>query len=68
MPGEKLLLSKRETAQRLSVSLRTVDNLLARGELKARRIGRRVLIHEDDLERFARHDHATQPQDEKHDQ
>jgi hypothetical protein len=37
--------------------LRTLQNLVARKELPARRIGRRVLIHSRDLVSFARHDH-----------
>jgi excisionase family DNA binding protein len=49
----KLLFSKREAAQRLSISIRTLENLLATKELEARRIGRRVLIPATVLERFA---------------
>jgi excisionase family DNA binding protein len=49
----KLLFSKREAAQRLSISIRTLENLLATKELEARRIGRRVLIPATVLESFA---------------
>lgn len=49
----KLLFSKREAAQRLSISIRTLENLLATKELEARRIGRRVLIPAAVLESFA---------------
>jgi len=49
----KLLFSKREAAQRLSISVRTLENLLATKELEARRIGRRVLIPAAVLEHFA---------------
>jgi excisionase family DNA binding protein len=57
--NDQILLSKRETARLLSVSLRTVDNLIARRELAARRVGRRVLIPRRTLEEFARRDHHT---------
>ena len=39
-----LLHSKIEAAAMLSVSARTIDNLIAMKELPVRRIGRRVLI------------------------
>jgi len=56
---DQMLLSKREAARMLSVSLRTVDNLIACRELPARRVGRRVLIPRRALEEFARRDHPT---------
>ena len=47
----KLLYSKEDAAFVLSVSLRTVDNLILRKELKiTKRIGARVLIHAKDLD------------------
>lgn len=55
----KLLFSLRENARALAVSKRTVENLIAAGLLKTRRIGRRVLIHRKDLEEFARRDHPS---------
>jgi excisionase family DNA binding protein len=56
---QNILVSKRRAAEALSVSLRTVDNLIARRELPARRIGKRVLIPWRSLENFSRTDHAT---------
>lgn len=56
---EKVLLNKRAAAEALSVSIRTVDNLLAAREIHAVRIGRRILFRLDDLQRFAKRDHAT---------
>jgi excisionase family DNA binding protein len=53
----RLLFPKAEAARLLGVSLRTVDYMLARGDLKARRIGKRVLFERSELERFARRDH-----------
>lgn len=51
--SEKLLLGKRESARVLGVSVRMIDYLIAQGELTARRIGRRVLLHYQDLREFA---------------
>lgn len=61
MPDQVIFHSKKKTARLLDVSPRTVDTLIATGELKCRRIGRRVLIHHRTLEQFARRDHATRP-------
>ncbi len=57
MDMEAVLISKKEAARLLSLSLRTIDNLIARKQLAARRIGRRVLISRQELEKFARRDH-----------
>lgn len=54
-----LLVSKRDAAQMLAVSVRTIDNLLAARELPSRRVGRRVLIPRRALEQFVRKDHGT---------
>ena len=53
MDKQKLLYSKRETAQTLSLSLRTVDVLIARNELQIKRVGKRVLVVGQSLARFA---------------
>jgi excisionase family DNA binding protein len=52
---EKLAYTRRESADLLSISLRTLDSLLSRKELRFTRIGRRVLITREDLERVLRH-------------
>ena len=57
----KLLYSKKEAADLLGISLRTVDNLIGRKELAVRRVGRRVLVPFTELERFTRRDHRTNP-------
>jgi excisionase family DNA binding protein len=59
----KVLIGKKEVATMLSVSIRTIDNLIACHELIARKIGRRTLIPISSLEAFARRDHATQDED-----
>jgi excisionase family DNA binding protein len=54
---KKILLSKRDAA--LSLSVRTIENLIARKELIARRVGRRCLIPAASLEAFAKRDHPS---------
>jgi excisionase family DNA binding protein len=49
-----LLVTREEAAEALRLSLRTVDKLLAAGQILARRVGRRVLIPRTEIERFAR--------------
>ena len=50
----QVLLSKREAADALGVSLRMLDYLIARKELSVTRIGRRVLVLRKTVEEFAR--------------
>jgi len=57
--NEKVLYTKREAAQMLSISVRSLDYLIVSRQLAARRIGRRVLIHRDAIEQFARLDHSS---------
>jgi len=52
---EKLLYTKRDCAQMLSMCVRTIDNLITSKQLPIRRIGRRVLVHRDVLFQFAKH-------------
>jgi len=65
LQASPLLLSRRTAAALLSVSLRTIDNLLARRELVSRRVGRRVLIPRAALDSFTKRDHATAPGGER---
>lgn len=51
---EQLLVGRREAAEALGISLRTLDYMIARGQLVARQIGRRVLIQRSELEKFAK--------------
>ena len=57
----KILYSRQEAAELLSLSLRSLVVLIDRGELPVRRIGRRVLVPRASLEAFARRDHKMQP-------
>jgi len=56
-PEDKLLLSRQEAAVLLSISQRSLDYLIANKVLRVRRIGSRVLIPVQDLQRFVRADH-----------
>jgi excisionase family DNA binding protein len=55
-PEQPLLLTKRDAAHLLSVSLRTIDNLIAAKRLAVRRIGRRSLIPRQSIELLAKRD------------
>jgi excisionase family DNA binding protein len=56
MTDQRLLLTKRDAAFLLSVSLRTIDNLIASKRLAVRRIGRRSLIPRQSVELLAKRD------------
>jgi excisionase family DNA binding protein len=56
--GEPILLSKREAARSLSISIRTLDGLIASNKIRTCRIGRRVLVARKGLEQFAGGDHG----------
>jgi excisionase family DNA binding protein len=56
-PENKLLVSREEASQMLSISQRALDYLVATKRLPARRIGGRVLIPVSDLRHYARFDH-----------
>ena len=51
--GEPILLSKREAARSLSISIRMLDKLIASKRISVRKIGRRVLIAPQWLQQFA---------------
>jgi hypothetical protein len=54
---EKLLYSRRDTAEALSLSIRSIDYLITTGQLTARRVGGKILIPASAVRRFAREDH-----------
>lgn len=53
----KILFDRRSAAFALSISVRSLDYLIAGGQLKTRHVGRKVLIHRSELRRFAQVDH-----------
>ena len=54
--SQELLLSKDRAAFLLSISVGTLEGLIARGDLPVRRVGKRVLIPRAALEEFAQRD------------
>ena len=56
-PGSKILVSREEAAQLLSISVRGIDYLLATRRLPFRKIGGRVLISVAELRKYAQGDH-----------
>jgi excisionase family DNA binding protein len=55
----KALLSLPEFSVLASISPRTTANLVANGELRSIRVGRRRLVPYSELERFVKQDHST---------
>jgi excisionase family DNA binding protein len=60
---DKILYDRKSAAHALSVSVRTIDYLLAAGEFETRRIGKKVLITRASLLRFAQGNHYESPRD-----
>jgi excisionase family DNA binding protein len=50
---KQILYSRKQAATALSLSVRSIDHLIKNGRIQHRRLGKRVLVHEDDLVRFA---------------
>lgn len=50
--SEKVYFTKQEAAEYTRFSARTIESLLARGELKAFRPGRKLLFRRTDLDAF----------------
>lgn len=59
MLSNKVLLSLPEFSVLASISLRTTATLIASGELRSIRIGRRRLVPFSELKRFVEKDHPT---------
>lgn len=53
---EQLLLSKREAAEALGCSVRTIENMIARKQLVSRRLGKRRMIPRTELLQIAKRD------------
>jgi excisionase family DNA binding protein len=51
---QPILVDKKVAARLLGVCSRTIDYLIGSGVLKPKRIGRRVLLHYEDLRQFAK--------------
>jgi excisionase family DNA binding protein len=55
-PAPKFLYSRKEAAVSLAISLRSLDYLIGRGEIRVIRKSRHVMIHRSELERWAKID------------
>lgn len=53
----RLLYDRKAAARQLSLSIRSLDYLIAGKELTTRRIGKKVLVPHAELVRYARGDH-----------
>jgi excisionase family DNA binding protein len=53
---EKILVSKKDAAAMLSISVRSIEKLIRRRQLEVRKIGRRTLISVSSVESFAKSD------------
>jgi excisionase family DNA binding protein len=60
MSTDKLLIGRKEAAQKLSVSCPTLDRLVKNGNLTANRVGRRVLFSQWSLDTFTRRTQVIQ--------
>jgi DNA binding domain, excisionase family len=56
---DRLLYSRREAARLLSISERSLTTLIFNERISIARVGRRTLIHKDELMRFARIDQPS---------
>jgi len=56
---DALLLSKKQAASVLGISIRSVEYMLANGRLEGRRLGRRRLVTRRSTEKLARADVPT---------
>lgn len=52
--SEKLLFSRKEAAQRLGLSVQSIDLLTHSGRLPVVKVGNRVMVHGDTLAEFAK--------------
>lgn len=51
-PPLRIMISRKEAAKALSVSMVTLDGIIRSGELRAKKLGGRVLIHIAEIERY----------------
>lgn len=62
-PASRMLYSRTEAARQLSISVRSLDYLIAGKQLDTRRIGKKVLITHASLVRFSQGNHYDSPKD-----
>src|ERR1700722_14181948 len=59
----RLLYDRKEAARQLSISVRSVDYLIAGRQLETRRIGKKVLITHASLVRYSQGNHYDSPRE-----
>ena len=59
----RMLYDRKEAARQLSISVRSLDYLIAGRELETRRIGKKVLIPHASLVRYSQGNHYDSPKD-----
>jgi excisionase family DNA binding protein len=57
--SDRLLYDRKEAARQLSISVRSLDYIIAAKGLETRRIGRKVLVTRASLMRYASGNHFT---------
>jgi hypothetical protein len=62
-PTTRLLYSRAEAARQLSISVRSLDYLIAGRQLETRRIGKKVLITHASLVRYSQGNHYESPKE-----
>jgi excisionase family DNA binding protein len=63
---EKLLYSKQDAAEALSLSVRSIDYLISTQRLPMHRVGGKVMIPANAVRRFARGDHPERVRGDGH--
>jgi hypothetical protein len=61
--GARLLYDRRGAARQLSISVRSLDYLIAAQKLETRRIGKKVLVTRASLVRFSQGNHYESPRE-----
>lgn len=56
---KKILYSREEAAEQLSISVRNLSRLVLKGLIRPRRVGGRTLFTQRELERFANDEKAA---------
>jgi excisionase family DNA binding protein len=54
VPVRQIALPRKEAARALSLSVRTLDRAIKRGDLRAKKYGTRVLIPSAEIDRYLR--------------
>ena len=61
--ANRMLYDRKEAARQLSISIRSLDYLIAAKHLETRRIGKKVLITHASLVRYSQGNHYESPRE-----